>query len=96
MGYDLVIAISPHDAGPDTTDATFYRLAAWQIGNNKAGIFHEIERDNALTYFSGIADGMGWSDIPEQIFNSLKDAQTYTQQAHKEFLEKFLQQYRIE
>jgi len=75
--FNTVIMVSPPEAGPDTPDAKFYRYAAWQIGDHKPGVFNEINYNTAITYFSGIADGIGFEPLPEDTFPSLEAALQY-------------------
>ncbi|MBM4402288.1 MAG: hypothetical protein FJ044_03525, partial [Candidatus Cloacimonetes bacterium] len=69
--FDPVIVVSPPDAGPDTVDAKYYRLASWQIGDDQPGVFNEISGKEAMSYFSGLADGVGFEEPPAKIFQSL-------------------------
>lgn len=73
-GFDPVIMVSPPDAGPETADAKFYRYASWRIDNFEPGVFHEIRRDLAISYFSGVADGIGCELPFEGTFPTLESA----------------------
>jgi hypothetical protein len=77
IGFSLVILVSPEDAGPDNPDAKLYRYATWEIEGNAAGAFHEISIPNALGYFSGIADGLGFEKLPKEPFISIEEALSY-------------------
>lgn len=67
----LVIAVSPADATSETMDAKFYRYANWQINDHEPNVFNEISRADALNYFSGQTDGLGWYERPGYEFESL-------------------------
>lgn len=69
--YGLMIAVSPADATPDSTNAKFYRFATWGIGDHKANQFNEITSKTAITYFGGIAEGVGYEKPPEMPFPTL-------------------------
>lgn len=69
---DLVIAVTPANAGPDSKNARYYRFASWQIYDNQPETLNEIDRDLAITYFSGIADGIGFEFPPKRTFPSLE------------------------
>ncbi len=76
-GFDPVIMVSPPEANPDTPDAKYYRCASWQIGNHQPGVFNEISRGTAISYFSGIADGIGFEKPPADTFPTLDAALQY-------------------
>lgn len=85
IGFELVILISPPGAGPDTPDAKYYRYASWQIGDHRPGVFNEIIPKMAMTYFSGIADGLGFETPPANVFPTLDDALLYVEEKNKEW-----------
>lgn len=91
-GFDPVIVVSPPDAGPDTPNAKYYRCASWQIGNHQPEIFNEISKDEAVGYFSGQADGMGFEVPPAENFPSLKSAQHYIREKRNEWSRNQLEQ----
>lgn len=95
-GYDPVIVVSPPDAGPDTPDAKFYRLASWQIGNHKPGVFNEIDGGVALSYFSGQADGMGLEVVPEEIFPSLEAIVDHVRPKREEWAKEFQKEHGVD
>lgn len=76
-GYNLIIAVSPADATPETPGAMFYRYATWKIGNHEPFVFNEIGKDLAIGYLSGHADGLGFEIPPETTFGSLKEIQKF-------------------
>lgn len=76
-GFDPVIVVSPADAGPNTLGAKYYRWASWKIGGHQPGMFNEISRDEAMDYFSGMADGLGFEALPEALFPTLDDTLRY-------------------
>jgi len=69
--YNLVVVVTPADAGPDTEGAKFYRFATWKIGDHEPGVFNEISKNHAVGYFSGHADGLGWEALSRDGFESL-------------------------
>lgn len=75
--FELVIVVSPHDATPKTKDAKFYRYATWQIGDHQPEKLNEINKDTAISYFSGIADGIGFAPPPDAVFPTLDDTLQY-------------------
>lgn len=89
-GFDPVIVVSLPDACPDTADANYYRLASWQIGDQKPEVFNEISRNEALSYFSGIADGIGFEEPPEEIFPTLDAVFQYVAEERNEWVRKRL------
>jgi hypothetical protein len=70
-GFELVIVKSPADGPIGQPGAHYYRYAVWQIGDHFPGVFNEITEREAWGYFSGHADGLGFEDVPEQIFETL-------------------------
>lgn len=94
-GFDLVIMVSPPDAGPDTPGARYYRYASWQIGNHQPEVSNKISRDRAMSYFSGIADGIGFEEPPSDIFPSLEVALQYVIRKRNEWGQKRLLELRI-
>ena len=91
-GFDPVIMVSPADAKPDTPEAKFYRCASWQIHDHQPDVLNEISRNIALSYFSGIADGIGFEIPPSDIFPTLEEALLFViakrNEAEKIFAEK--------
>ncbi len=83
-GSDLVIMVSPADAGMDTHGATFYRCASWRIEQQQVGVFNPISKNLALSYFDGIADGIGFEIPPDEKFPSLEAAQEFVRAARRE------------
>lgn len=75
--FCLVIMVSPAEAEPEDLDAKFYRYATWQIDDHQPGIFNEISRSLALSYFSGNADGLGFEPRPAENFPTLEAAVEY-------------------
>jgi len=74
LEYGFVIAVTPADAGPTDAIASYYRCADWRIGDQEADRFHEVSRDEALSYFSGQAAHMGFGIPPDREFATLDDA----------------------
>ncbi|MDO8471903.1 MAG: hypothetical protein Q7S64_01965 [bacterium] len=75
--FCLVIVVTPYDATPQTADAHFYRYADWIIETGKEserGQLVEIDQHLALSYFSGIADGIGFEVPPDDDFPDLAAA----------------------
>lgn len=95
-GFDPVIMVSPPDAGLDTLDAKFYRCASWQIGNHQPGVFNKVNRDLAISYFSGIADGIGFEVPPTDIFPTLEAALSFVTEKRNEWGRKRLQELGID
>ena len=94
-GFDPVIMVSPPNAGPDTPNAKYYRYASWQIGNHKPGLFNEISQDMAVSYFSGIADGVGFEIPPTDAFPSLETALQFVKEKRDEWGRKRLKELGI-
>lgn len=90
--FDPVIIVSPPEAGPDTPDAKYYRCASWQIGDHQPGVFNEISRSRAMSYFGGIADGIGLESPPSDIFPSLEIALEYVTKKREELAEEQLEE----
>lgn len=84
-GFDPVIMVSPPDAGPNTLEAKYYRCASWQIGDHQPGVFNEISRNMAISYFSGIADGIGFEDPLTDTFPTLDAALQYVTEKKNEW-----------
>ena len=83
-GFDPVIMVSSPDAGSYTPGAKYYRRASWQIDGQQRGVFNEISRDEAIGYFSGIADGIGFETLPKDIFETLEAALQYIEKKQNE------------
>ncbi len=94
-GFDLVIMVSPPEAGFDTPGAKYYRCASWQILDHQPDVFNEIDRDLASSYFSGIADGLGFEEPPADIFPSLEAALRYITEKRNELGRKRLEELGI-
>src|SRR3989344_8446671 len=95
-GFDPVIMVSPPDAGHDTPDAEYYRCASWQIDDHKPGVFNEISRDMAISYFSGIADGIGFEVPSAETFPTLETALSFVTEKGNEWARKRLQELGID
>lgn len=87
-GFGLVIMVSPPEAGLDTPNAKYY-CWSWQIGAQQPGAFEEISRN---TYFSGIADGLGFEELPADIFPTLEAALQYITEKREELGRKQLEE----
>ncbi len=94
-GFNLVILVSPPDAGPDTPDAKYYRCASWKIGEHQPDVFNEINRDGAISYFSGIADSIGYEEPPANTFPTLESALQYVTAKRTEHYKKLFQELGI-
>lgn len=94
-GFDPVIIVSPPDAGPNTPDAKYYRCASWQIGDHQPGMFNEISRNMAISYFSGIADGIGFEVPPTDIFPTLEATLSFVTEKNNEWGRKRLRELGI-
>jgi hypothetical protein len=70
--YELIIAVTPHDAGVATKGARYYRYAAWNIGAQKPNVFNEVDSKTAADYFGGHADSVGFENLPEETFETLE------------------------
>jgi hypothetical protein len=72
--YGMAIIASPENAGPVDLSNRF-----WLINDNKPEFetFKEVELNAVLGYFSGHADGMGFSELPDIIFEEIKDAEKW-------------------
>lgn len=90
-GFDPVIMVSPPDAGPDTPGARYYRCASWQIGDHPPGVFKEISKNLALSYLSGIADGIGFEAPPSETFSTPDSALQFVVERRNELGKKRLQ-----
>jgi len=75
--FCLVVMVSPAEAEPEDLNAKFYRYANWQIDDHQPGVFNEISRALALSYFGGIADGIGFQPRPAENFPTLEAAVEY-------------------
>ncbi len=71
--WSLVIVVTPKDAKPDTVGARFYLWASWQMGDYMPEVFREISLDEVINYFGGMADGLGFGEIPRESFASLEE-----------------------
>lgn len=67
-GEGCCLVIVKKLAGPPT----YYRFATWQIHDHEPFVFNEVSEERALSYFAGIADGIGYMPAPEQSFESLE------------------------
>ncbi|MEK7066121.1 MAG: hypothetical protein AAB965_00945 [Patescibacteria group bacterium] len=85
-----MIVATPANAGPKTPDAKFYRFATWDIYEHKAGVFNEVTRDTAISYFSGMGDGCGFEEFPKEPFASLENALQFVKAKHTELVRKQL------
>jgi hypothetical protein len=94
--FGLVIAVTPPDADPQTPDATFYRFADWEINGKLPQVFHEISKEEAMGYFSGHADGLGWEDFSEEPFETLEKLQEYVIAEYQKKMDAYQEQRRIE
>ena len=91
-GFGLVVVISPPDADIGAPDARYYRCASWKApGIQQLWQFDEISDLEALLYFSGQADGLGYETPPEEIFPTLELALSYAREKCSSALEKLLQ-----
>ncbi len=95
-GFELVIVVSPPDAGPDTPDAKYYCWASWQIGDHQPRMFNEISEDKASSYFSHLADSLGFEDLPPGIFPTLDIAAQYVEGKRYEWAKKWLMGHPID
>lgn len=75
--FDLVIAVTPEDAHPHDSNVRCYRFATWRIDNHEPNQFNEITAHDALGYFGGIADGLGFEQPPTDLFETLNDVLNY-------------------
>lgn len=91
-GFDPVIMVSPPDAGPDTPDAKYYRCSSRQIGDYQPDAFNEVSRDMATSYFSGMADGIGFEIPPADIFPTLEAALSFVVEKRNDWIRKRLQE----
>lgn len=88
--YDLVIVVTPENAGPETPGVKCYRYASWHIGNHKPNVFNEITVRDAEMYFSGHADGLGYGKLSQEIFSSLEEAASFISKEKRNLLDKLL------
>lgn len=73
VGYEyslVIVTDQPEDSEHSKSDR-YWRYATWRIHGHRPHIIHEITRKTALSYFSGMADGVGFESIPKQSFNDL-------------------------
>ena len=91
-GFDPVIMVSPSDATPDTPDIKCYRCASWKIGDHEPDVFNEISKNSAISYFSGIADGIGYEKPPNNTFPSLEVALSFVLAKRDEYYKKHQQE----
>ncbi len=85
----VVILVTPPEAGPDDPDKTLYEHNGYRDRDDEGDFFTEISTESAVTYFSGIADGMGRGETPEP-FDTLEAAEEWTrgkQQEHDDAAE---------
>lgn len=71
--YGLVIAVSPENATLDFPNAKYFIFADWEIRKREPLKFHEINQEETLSYFSGQADGCGFEEIPNRIFQTIEE-----------------------
>jgi len=90
-GYDLVIVVSPSDASPESEEAKYFRFATWKVDGYKPHQFHMIEKDAALGYFSGHADGLGYENVPSITFTSLDEILKFIMEARQSQVPEFTQ-----
>lgn len=96
-GYDPVIVVSPPEAGvtPNMPGVKYYRYASWGIGGRQSGVFSEIGCNEALGYFSGMADGIGFEAVPSDVFPSLEATFQYVMKKRNEWGRKRLKEMGI-
>jgi len=81
--YGMAIIVSPEDAEPWVSGNMY-----WLLNDNIpecADAFKEVSDRTALGYFSGIADGMGFSTIPDIVFEEISDVEMWIQVKRNEF-----------
>lgn len=88
--FGLVILVTPANAKIDNPEARYFRYATWQIGNHEPGVFNEIDKHLAISYFSGIADGLGFGDLPTETFPDLGAAIRFVRQKRREHEKKIM------
>lgn len=92
--YGLVVAMTPAKVPVDNPEVVFYRLADWDIGECKKNEFCQIDRKEALSYFSGRADmGIGFERIPEDPFPTLDALTAFCKTKQEELAKAYLAQH---
>lgn len=87
--FETVIVVSPPDATPDTQNTKFYRYVSAPVHDCP---FSEIDKETAMRYFSGQADGMGFEMLPKEPFLSLDDVLWYINEKRSELYKKRLEE----
>ena len=88
--YRLVVLVSPEDAGPEDECEIF-------VHNNvackqKKVVFKKSTRRIAICYFSGQADGLGFGEMPNAPFGSLREAADWTKERQEQCDKEALQE----
>ena len=81
--YDVVLVVSPEDADPKDENAQFFSRNLFVDCED----FKPISRVSALCYFAGIADSMGYGEIPKNYFNSIEEVKEWADKAHQQAMQ---------
>jgi len=90
----IVIAEGPGPESPEPDDGvSYYHYNDSIHRTSPAGIlsdtvdastvFHELDYDEMVFYFSDMADDMGWGGLPEKGFDALEDVWTWFREQRK-------------
>lgn len=73
----VIVQFNPdNNFTPDSAETSkFYLYCQWM----ETPRFAETSAENTLCYFSGHADGIDWGKLPEQLFASLEEVETWRQ-----------------
>ncbi|MFA6429033.1 MAG: hypothetical protein WCV84_00865 [Patescibacteria group bacterium] len=92
--YCLVVAVTPADAKPWAPGVEYFIYANWERRNGvKPRVFHKTTAEEAQSYFSGMADGLGHQRPPSQHFASLDEMVAFIKREEKAYYEALLKEY---
>lgn len=86
-GYGLIVVVSPENAEIDDPTARYWCWRDWTIGDLPKREFVEITQHAAQMYFSGQADGLGWGELPENAFETLREVREWRWEAEIAYYE---------
>ena len=75
-GYSVVLLVTPADAREGAEGATYYEYHPGRpVPNWKSNDFNEVSwKKDAQYLFSGMSDGMGFGELPNEPFPSIAAA----------------------
>ncbi len=89
--YAMVIAVTPEDAKPEDQGSRFFLYNEYIAQQKKVDPdFVEVTKSVAIQYFGGIADGLGWGNLPSKAFKTLDEIKVWRQKSVKAWTEKRL------